>query len=87
MINVFTIERIRTKKGEIHERELRRKGQRVAVEILQIGIPLFLRYIDDSDKLLKTSAVEAYSADGLDSDNLIIQTRNSIYCLRKEGVA
>jgi hypothetical protein len=76
----YTIERIRKKNGEVHERELRRKGQRVGVGMLTLGAPLILVYVDDENKVLTTSPVEAYSETG---DVLIVQTRNTVYCLRK----
>ena len=80
---MYVIERIRQKNGQPHEREARRKGHRVQIVTLEIGSPMILSYPDDGNKILQTSAVEAFSVDGAGELSGIIQTRNSVYVLRK----
>jgi hypothetical protein len=83
----YVIERIRKKSGGSHEREARRKGHRVQIGLLQIGAPMLLVYVDDDDKVLRTSPVEAYSCepDGSIGDYLSVQTQNTVYCFRREA--
>jgi hypothetical protein len=81
---IYEIERIRNKTtGEPHERESRRKGHRVKLEILKLGKPMFLRYIDEEDAILQTSRVEAYNAEYKTASFLTVQTRNTVYMFRK----
>lgn len=80
---IYQIERIRKKNGERHERELRRKGQRVRIERIALSEPLVAEYLDDAGKSLVTSAIEVYSGEGLAASRLVVQTRNSVYVFRK----
>lgn len=86
---IYVIERIKTKSGETHEWEGRRKGNRVKIEQLVIGMPFICAYVDESDAYLRTSDVEAYScdSDGNPADFLVVQTSNTVYALRKEVAA
>lgn len=81
----YVIERIRQKNGQPHEREARRKGHRVQLVELTLGSPLILTYPDDGNKVLQTSAVEAFNVndDGSLRERVVIQTRNSVYVLQK----
>lgn len=76
----YEIESIRTKDGDIHERELRRKGHRVDIRGVMLDVPLFATYIDDGDRVLVTSPVEAFAET---TTSLVVHTRYSIYLFRK----
>lgn len=80
MSNVYVIESIRNLDGSAHEREARRKGQRVFIAALCVTYPMALRYLDDDNKGLRTSRVKGIveSADGL-----VVTTKNSVYTFRK----
>jgi hypothetical protein len=81
---IYVIDKIRDKKtGEPHERETRRKGHRVKLERLELGVPMFMRYIDEEDALLQTSGVEAYNAEYKTAKHLTVQTKNTVYMFRK----
>lgn len=79
---IYEIERVRTKNGDVTDRETRRKGHRVQIEFLELSMPLFYRYVDGGG-LVKTSAVEAYNAEYKTQNHLSVQTRNSVYFFRK----
>lgn len=83
---MYVIERIRHKDGKVHERELRRKGHRVLITHVAIGEPLVIVYVDDGDKVLRTSSVEAYNADWNSTERLVVQTKNSVYVFSKTKV-
>lgn len=82
---IYTIVRIRDKSGNPHEREARRKGHRVDIAFLRVGLPMMLVYIDEEDARLLTSPVEEYSRDGEvnPEDRLIVKTRDSVYVFEK----
>lgn len=81
---VYIIDRIKRKDGSVDERELRRKGQRVVIENLNVGESLVLQFLDDRSRSLVTTSVEAYNDDWESTGHLIVQTTNSIYSLRNE---
>lgn len=83
---MYVIDSVRQKDGTIHERELRRKGHRVFIAHVAIGDPLEVIYVDDSDKVLRTSPLEAYNADWNSAEKLIAQTKNSVYVFSKAKV-
>ncbi|MGE7271392.1 hypothetical protein ACQKK5_08030 [Brevibacillus panacihumi] len=82
-MGTYTIDRIRHKNGTVHERELRRKGHRVNVVKLTLGSPMILEYVDSGGYLM-TTEVEAYTPPEYIRGALVVQTRNSVYTLRKE---
>lgn len=81
---IYVIEKVREKNGAVHERELRRKGHRVTIESLCVEQPLFYRYVTEGS-LVITSTVEAFNTDWESEGHLVVQTRNSVYCFRKES--
>lgn len=83
---MYTIERIRNKDGTTHEREIRRKGHRVFIAHVQLGKPLEIVYVDDGDKVLHTSPIEAYNEGWNEKGHLVVQTKNTVYTFRKEKV-
>ena len=83
---IYVIDSIREKSGKPHEREGRRKGHRVEITDVSLGIPLVARYIDEDTAYLQTSKVEAYNAEWETSNHLTVQTRNSVYTFRKEAI-
>ena len=81
---IYTIESIRNLDGTPHEREARRKGQRVELLRYERGLPLLICYRDDYNKILRTSAVQ----DVLTSDEaetVAVYTKHTVYTFRKEG--
>lgn len=84
MTGVFIVEAIRIRSDNSpHEREARRKGQRVNVLQLEAGRNLIAEYIDDPGYVLRTSTVEEWEishASGL----LTVTTENTVYTFRKE---
>lgn len=83
---MYVIKRIKDKRfGNFTERHYRRKGHRVFIAHVELGEPLEATYIDDGDKTLLTSPVEAFNPDWNDSGSLIVQTENSVYVFKKEA--
>ena len=81
---IYVIDRIRTLNGAIHERESRRKGHRVSIKNVEVGLPLVMRYIDEKDTVLITSPVAAVASDWKSKKVLVIQTRDTVYTIMKE---
>ncbi|WP_337102366.1 hypothetical protein [Paenibacillus sp. YIM B09110] len=81
----YVIESVRNHDGSVHERELRRKGQRIIIVKLGLFSPLLAVYVDDGDAVLQTSNVIAYDGKGTDCDT--VKTRNTIYTFRKEATS
>jgi hypothetical protein len=81
---IYVIEKVRKFNGDFHERELRRKGHRVRINDVQLGIPLFAEYVDENNAILQTSRVTAYNADWENANHLNVQTQNTVYIFRKE---
>lgn len=80
----YVIESIRNLDGTAHEREARRKGQRVEILRCTIGEPLIVCYRDDGNKLLRTTAVSnVLYADG--ADEVVVYTQNTEYSFWKEA--
>lgn len=82
---MYIIKRIRNKDGNTHEREFRRKGHRVFIAHVELGKPLEAVYVDDGNKRLTTSPLEAFNSDWVDQRYLIAQTENSVYVFGKVG--
>lgn len=80
----YVIESIRNLDGTAHERESRRKWQRVEILRCDIGEPLLVCYRDDGNKILRTSAVT--NVLHTDDDNAVtIYTQNTEYSFVKEA--
>jgi hypothetical protein len=82
MSQLYVIESIRNRDGSPHEREARRKGQRV--ELLQYGpgAPMLVCYRDDHNKILRTSAIEnTFYTDG--EQDIVVHTQNTVYTFRR----
>lgn len=79
---LYVIGSIRTHDGVPHEREYRRKGQRVHIKHIKRGEVMAVIYVDDRGKILRTTRVQQIAGDG---GRLIVTTRNSVYTFVKEG--
>lgn len=78
---IFIFDKVRDKStGEVIERETRRKGQELIVEILEVSKPLLYSYISGGS--LYTSTVEDYQ---FDDRELVITTMNSVYTFKLKG--
>lgn len=77
----YVIESIRNTDGTAHEREARRKGQRVEIVALYVDLPLFLRYLDEENASLRTSCVRSIEES---ADGLVVTTKNTVYTFRKD---
>lgn len=78
--DIYVVESIERRDGNVHERFARRQGHRVRILRLAGGVPLLAEYIDEVDMVLRTSLV----SDWVRSDErLIVWTRNSVYKFRK----
>lgn len=78
---IFIFDKARDKStGEVIEREKRRKGQELIVEILEVGKPLLYSYISGGS--LYTSTVVDYQ---FDDRELVITTMNSVYTFKLKG--
>jgi len=78
---LYTIEDIRNlSDNSVHERAIRKKGQEVYIDLVEIGIPLYLDYQDGRG--LKTSQVKnvqyIYS-----SGILRVFTMNTLYVFKE----
>lgn len=79
---MYVIESIRNLDGSPHEREARRKGQRVELLRCEPGAPLLACYRDDYNKILRTStAKHVLATDG--AEEVVVYTQNSVYTFRK----
>ncbi|MNC33297.1 hypothetical protein D3C75_816850 [compost metagenome] len=80
----YVIDSIRNLDGTAHEREARRKGQRVEILNCEVGAPMLVCYRDDGNKLLRTSAVAnvLYSDS---ADEVVVYTQNTEYSFVKEA--
>lgn len=78
----YIIESIRNLDGTAHEREARRKGQRVEILRCEVGEPLLVCYRDDGNKILRTTAVtNVLHTDG--DAEVVVYTQNSEYTFVK----
>ncbi|GIQ63666.1 hypothetical protein PACILC2_22340 [Paenibacillus cisolokensis] len=81
-MNTYIIESIRDIDGGPHERDERRRGQRVQIVTLTVG-ERFIAYYVDEGTYLRTSLVRSV----LTGDNVLkVRTENSVYTLRKEAI-
>ncbi|MGF7045729.1 hypothetical protein J2T13_000189 [Paenibacillus sp. DS2015] len=83
---IYVIESIRNRDdGSPHEREARRKGQRVELLSYDVGSPMLVCYRDDHNSILRTS--EVVSVLGSDCGSFRrITTKNTVYTFREEVV-
>lgn len=78
---LYTIEDIRNlSDNSVHERAIRRKGQEVYIDLVEIGIPLCLDYQDGRG--LKTSRVKNIQYI-YGSGILRVFTMNTVYVLKE----
>ena len=77
---VYTLESIRNLDGTPHEREARRKGQRVNIVFGSIGYSAVIVYVGQSSHI-RTSPITAIER-GIGT--LTVRTQNSVYTFRKE---
>ncbi|OMC96235.1 hypothetical protein BJP49_11075 [Paenibacillus odorifer] len=78
----YVIESISNLDGTTHEREARRKGQRVEILRCEVGAPMLVCYRDDGNKILRTSFVRSIA----DSDGVVsVVTSNTVYTFGKEA--
>ena len=81
---VYIIEKVRDKKtGEVKDRETRRKGHRVKIENVELGLPLVWTYVDEGT-FVTTSKVTAYNSEYKTRNHLTVQTNNSVYIFKRE---
>ncbi|MGF9711666.1 hypothetical protein [Paenibacillus naphthalenovorans] len=76
----YVIESVRHRDGSVHEREERRKGQRVVFAVCDVGFSMIYVYPDDDNKIVRTSAVEEID---VGSDDVVVTTQNTVYTFRK----
>lgn len=80
----YVIESIRNLDGSTHEREDRRKGQRVEILRCEVGAPMLVCYRDDGNKILRTSAVDSVIyTEG--AGEVVVYTQNTEYSFVKEA--
>lgn len=80
----YIVEGIRKHSGGPTSIDAKLSGKRAHIEGVMLGAPLILRFSDG--KTLVSSKVEAYNADWETSNSLVVQTKNSVYVLRKEAI-
>lgn len=66
--------------NEMQSIHLNMSGEILYPELTKVGGHFCLVWDDDTDKMLRTSAIKKYQNDG---DNVEVVTRNSIYVLEK----
>lgn len=71
---LYVIESIRNLDGTPHEREVRRKGQRVELLNCNVGQALLLVYCDDYNKLMWSTPVEMIGGTGAYPGGLVVYT-------------
>lgn len=79
----YVIESVRNLDGKPHEREVRRKGQRVEILRCDIGAPMLVCYRDDGNKILRTSAVANVGGTRKYPGGLVVTTNNTVYTFGK----
>lgn len=85
--NLYIIESIRNRDGTPHEREARRKGQRVEILSCEVGAPMLVCYRDDINRIMRSSPViHVHQTEG--NETILVHTENSVYTFEKseEGV-
>lgn len=78
---IFVFEKARNKaNGEVLERETRRKGHELMIQLLDIGKPLLYEYVSGGS--LYTSRVIEYE---FNEGELVVTTMNSVYTFKVKG--
>ncbi|WP_342439301.1 hypothetical protein NSS79_10510 [Paenibacillus sp. FSL L8-0436] len=80
MSQLYVIESVSNLDGTTHERESRRKGQRVEILNCTVGQALLLVYRDDYNKLMRSTPVTNVSYGAVD---IVVWTQNSEYTFGK----
>lgn len=78
----YVIESIRNLDGTAHEREARRKGQRVEILRCDVGAPMLVCYRDDGNKILRTSTVRTVLYTDF-YEAVAVYTQNTVYMFGK----
>jgi hypothetical protein len=76
----YVIKSIRHKDGTPHEREVRRKGQRVSIISCRVGSSMIYGYVDDGSVVHTSMIIDALVGEG----ELVVWTQNTEYTFVKE---